>query len=81
MFKFTFSEADVEALQYWRFHPPDPRVHVRMEALYLRSQRVATSRHPTAVWYVEGELPSLSHRRRDRGDRAAEAARPLSSAQ
>jgi transposase len=41
MFKFTFSEADVEALQYWRFHHPDPRVQVRMEALYLRSQRVA----------------------------------------
>ena len=41
MFKCTFSEADVEALQYWRFQHPDPRVQVRMEALYLRSQRVA----------------------------------------
>lgn len=40
MFKLTFSEADVEALRQWRFHHPDPRVQVRMEALYLRSQRV-----------------------------------------
>jgi len=41
MIKITFSEADIEALRYWRFHHPDPRVQVRMEALYLRSQRVA----------------------------------------
>lgn len=42
MIKITFSEADIEALQYWRFHHPDPRIQVRMEALYLRSQRVPT---------------------------------------
>lgn len=41
MLKITFSEADIEALRYWRFQHPDPRVQVRMEALYLRSQRVA----------------------------------------
>jgi transposase len=41
MLKLTFSEADLEALRYWRFQHPDPRVQVRMEALYLRSQRVA----------------------------------------
>jgi len=41
MLKITFSEADIAALRYWRFQHPDPRVQVRMEALYLRSQRVA----------------------------------------
>jgi hypothetical protein len=41
MIKINFSEADLGALQYWRFHHPDPRVQVRMEALYLRSQGVA----------------------------------------
>jgi transposase len=42
MLKISFSEADIEALRYWRFHHPDPRVQVRLEALYLRSQGVAT---------------------------------------
>jgi transposase len=41
MIKINFSAADVEALRYWRFQHPDPRVQVRMEALYLRSQRMA----------------------------------------
>ena len=42
MIKITLSEDDIEALRYWRFHHPDPRVQVRMEALYLRSQKVPT---------------------------------------
>jgi transposase len=41
MIKIAFTEADIEALRYWRFHHPDPRVQVRLEALYLRSQGVA----------------------------------------
>jgi transposase len=41
MIKIPFSEADIEALRYWRFHYPDPRVQVRLEALYLRSQGIA----------------------------------------
>jgi transposase len=42
MIKVPFREADIKALRYWRFHHPDPRVQVRLEALYLRSQGVAT---------------------------------------
>jgi transposase len=42
MLKIPFSDADIEALRYWRFHHPDPRIQVRLEALYLRSQGVAT---------------------------------------
>jgi transposase len=41
MIQINVSATDVEALRYWRFQPPDPRVQVRMAALYLRSQRVA----------------------------------------
>jgi len=41
MIKIAFREAEIEALRYWRFHHPDPRVQVRLEALYLRSQGVA----------------------------------------
>ena len=41
MIKISWTETDIEALQCWRFHHPDPRVQVRMEALYLRSQGVA----------------------------------------
>jgi hypothetical protein len=42
MIKVTYSEADIAALRYWRFQHPDPRIQVRLEALYLRSQRVPT---------------------------------------
>ena len=41
MLTIHFRAADLSALQYWRFHHPDPQVQVRMEALYLRSQGVA----------------------------------------
>lgn len=38
MIKKEFSKEAIEALQYWRFNHPDPRVQVRMEAIYLKSQ-------------------------------------------
>jgi len=41
MITIPFREADIEALRYWRFHHSDPRVQVRLEALYLRSQGVS----------------------------------------
>jgi transposase len=43
MIKIIFTEEDITALRYWRFQHPDPRVQVRMEALYLRSQGVANA--------------------------------------
>ena len=43
MIKIAFADADIEALRYGRFHHPDPRVQVRLEALYLRSQGVANA--------------------------------------
>jgi transposase len=73
MIKITFSEADIAALRYWRFQHPDPRIQVRMEALYLRSQRVPTcdiprlcgiskaSFHRYLKAYATGGLEQLKH--------------------
>jgi transposase len=74
MIKMTFSEAEIVALRHWRFHHPDPRVQVRMEALYLRSQGVANrdilrlcgiskaSFHRYLTAYVRGGITQLKHR-------------------
>jgi len=73
MIKITFSEEDIEALRHWRFHHPDPRVQVRMEAIYLRSQEVANgailrlcgiskaSFHRYLEAYVTGGIEQLKH--------------------
>jgi transposase len=41
MIKIEFSEEDKAELQYERFHHPHPRVQMKMEALWLKSQGVA----------------------------------------
>jgi transposase len=73
MIKLTLSEADIRALRHWRFHHPDPRIQVRMEALYWRSQRVAAcdiprlcglskaSFHRDLKAYVTGGIEPLTH--------------------
>ena len=73
MIKISFGEADIEALRYWRFQHPDPRVQVRLEALYLRSQKVANgeilrlcgiskaSLHRYLQAYVTGGIEQLKH--------------------
>ena len=38
MLSIEFSEADKQALLYERFHHPHPRVQIKMEALWLKSQ-------------------------------------------
>jgi transposase len=73
MLTINFSAADLSALQYWRFHHPDPRVQVRMEALYVRSQGVANrdiprlcgiskaSFHRDLTAYATGGLEQLQY--------------------
>jgi transposase len=73
MINITFSEADIKALRHWRCQHPDPRIQVRMEALYLRSQRVAArdiprlcgiskaSFHRSLKAYVTGGIEQLKH--------------------
>jgi transposase len=41
MINITFTPAEVEALQYERYHHPHPRVQRKMDALYLKSQGYA----------------------------------------
>ena len=43
MDRVEFSTAEREALQYWRFHHPHPRVQRKMEVLYLKSQGIAVA--------------------------------------
>ena len=43
MIRIEFTPDDVEALRYQRFHHPDPRVQVRIEAIFLRSQGISNS--------------------------------------
>jgi transposase len=40
MSKLEFSTEEVEALRYWRFHHPHPHVQLKMEVVYLRSQKL-----------------------------------------
>lgn len=40
MIRITFTEEDIKALHYWRFHHPYPRVQLKMEALLLKSQNL-----------------------------------------
>ena len=49
MDRVEFSTAEREALQYWRFHPPHPRVQRKMEVLYLKSQGLAVPRFVACV--------------------------------
>jgi transposase len=41
MLKLSFSDHDIDRLHYERFHHPHPRVQLKMEALYLKSQGLA----------------------------------------
>jgi hypothetical protein len=41
MDKIEFTTTERQALHYWRFHHPHPRVQRTMEALYLKSQGLA----------------------------------------
>lgn len=40
MLKIEFSTEEIEALHYERFHHPHPRVQMKMEAVYLKSQKL-----------------------------------------
>ena len=42
MNKIEFTTTERQALHYWRFHHPHPRVQLKMEALYLKSQGLAS---------------------------------------
>lgn len=41
MLRLIFTEEAIKALHYERYHYPDPRIQVKMEVLWLKSQRIA----------------------------------------
>jgi len=43
MIKVTFNESIIKMLDYERYHYPHPQIQRRMEALYLKSQRLSHS--------------------------------------
>jgi hypothetical protein len=38
--KIEFTPEEIDALEYERYHHPDPKVQKKMEVLYLKSQKV-----------------------------------------
>jgi transposase len=60
MIRISFSEADIVALNYERYHHPSPQVQKRMEVLYLKSKhlphheirRLCGISKPTLVSYL-----------------------------
>jgi hypothetical protein len=82
MLPINVSAADIDAWRYWRFQPPDPRVHGRLEALYWRRPRMATedmrrrcglskaSVHRDRKAYVTGGLAPVTPSGQDRPQRA-----------
>jgi len=61
MIKIEFTPEDIDALEYERYHHPDPKVQKKMEVLYLKSQKVAHQEicrlcrisKPTLVTYLK----------------------------
>ena len=44
MIKLEFTEKDKELLSYWRFNHPHPRVQLKMEVLWLKSQGLSNQK-------------------------------------
>ena len=61
MIKIEFTSEEIDALEYERYHHPDPKVQKRMEAVYLKSQGIAHQEicrlgrisEPTLVAYLK----------------------------
>jgi hypothetical protein len=49
MLKIEFSEIDVNALDYERYHHPHPRVQRKMEVVYLKRQGCRIKRLAASV--------------------------------
>jgi hypothetical protein len=61
MIKIEFAPDEIDALEYERYHHPDPKVQKKMEALYLKSQgivhqeicRLCRISKPTLIVYLK----------------------------
>ncbi|MCK6623487.1 MAG: IS630 family transposase [Calditrichia bacterium] len=71
MMEIDFIAETIEDLYYWRYHHPHPRVQLKMEVLYLKSQGVALEEILRLCWiskasfyrylreYQEGDIEKL----------------------
>ncbi len=57
MIKIEFTPEEIDALEYERYHHPDPKVQKKMEALYLKSQGIA---HQEICRLVRISKPTLA---------------------
>jgi transposase len=74
MVTLTFSQDDIDDLNYWRFHHPDPIVMQRCETVYLKAKglktgeiRELTGRNVKTIrshlhLYKNGDIEGLKHR-------------------
>jgi hypothetical protein len=58
MLSIEFSEADKQAILYERFYHPHPRVQIKMEALWLKSQVLERQTITELVGICENTLRS-----------------------
>ena len=58
MLRLTFSEQDIAAVRYERYHHPHPRVQMKMEALLLKSQGLPHHQIANCVGISEPTLRS-----------------------
>jgi hypothetical protein len=62
MLKLKFSLEDLEALSHWRFYHPHPQVQLKMEVVYLRSQKLENNQIQRLCGISKASNLSLSAR-------------------
>lgn len=67
MLKITFSQEEIEALHYERYHHPHPRVQRKMEALWLKSRGLPHNQIATLTGITTNTLRTYLYDFRDGG--------------
>ncbi len=62
MIKIEFSEEEIKALHYERFHHPHPRVQMKMEGGLSQEPETVTSRDRSLDWHYRLHAALLSVR-------------------
>ncbi len=71
MIALEFSEQEKKALYYERFHHPHPRVQLKIEAVWLKSQDIPQSANLSISWNIWEYFTELSSRLSSRRNREA----------
>ena len=85
MIHIDFTPEQIDALHYERFHPPHPRVQLKMEAVYLKSQSlthhvicqlVRISENTLRTYLRQFQEGGIERLKRTDGDRHAKGTHP-----